>query len=72
MQTKKNHQTKKGANQVIDLIGLYTPINYFGRYATCSPKMADAQCSVSGNHWPGGPRDMLTTTSVRVNSSPAS
>ena len=25
-----------------------------------------------GNHWPGGPRDMLTTTSARVNSSPAS
>ena len=35
-------------------------------------KMADAQCSLSGNHWPGGPRDMLTTTSARVNSSPAS
>ena len=34
-------------------------------------KMADAQCSVSGNHWPGGQRDMLTTTSARVNSSPA-
>ena len=32
-------------------------------------KMADAQCSVSGNRWPGGPRDMLTTTSARVNSS---
>ena len=28
--------------------------------------------SVSGNHWPGGPREMLTTTSARVNSSPAS
>ena len=35
-------------------------------------KMADAQCSVSGNHWPRGPRDMLTTTSARENSSPAS
>ena len=35
-------------------------------------KMADAQYSVSGNHWPGGPRDMLKTTSARVNSSPAS
>ena len=34
-------------------------------------KMADAQCSVSGNHWSGGPRDMLTTTSAHVNSSPA-
>ena len=28
-------------------------------------KMADAQYSVSGNHWPGGPRDMLKTTSAR-------
>ena len=28
--------------------------------------------SVSGNHCPGGPRDMLTTTSACVNSSPAS
>ena len=35
-------------------------------------KMADAQGSVSGNHWPGGSRDMLTTKSARVNSSPAS
>ena len=35
-------------------------------------KMADAQCSVSGNHWPGGPRDMLTTMSAHVNSSLAS
>ena len=35
-------------------------------------KMADAQCSVCGNHWPGGPHDMLTTTSACVNSSPAS
>ena len=35
-------------------------------------KMADAQCSISENHWPGGPRDMLTTTSARENSSPAS
>ena len=28
-------------------------------------KMADAQYSVSGNHWPGAPRDMLKNTSVR-------
>ena len=28
-------------------------------------KMADAQYSVSGNHWPGGPRDMLKTRSAR-------
>ena len=28
-------------------------------------KMADAQYSVSGNHWPGGPRDMLKTSSAR-------
>ena len=35
-------------------------------------KMADAQYSISGNHWPGGPRDMLKTTLVRVDSSPAS
>ena len=27
--------------------------------------MADAQYSVSGNHWPGGQRDMLKTTSAR-------
>ena len=28
-------------------------------------KMADAQYSVSGNHWPGGPRDMFKTRSAR-------
>ena len=28
-------------------------------------KMADAQYSVSGNHWPGGPRDMFNTRSAR-------
>ena len=28
-------------------------------------KMADAQYSVSGNHWPGGPRDMFKTKSAR-------
>ena len=28
-------------------------------------KMADAQYSVSGNHWPEGPRDMFNTRSAR-------
>ena len=28
-------------------------------------KMADAQYSVSANHWPGGPRDMFKTTFAR-------
>ena len=28
-------------------------------------KMADAQYSVSGNHWPRGPRDMFKTRSAR-------
>ena len=28
-------------------------------------KMVDAQYSVSGNHWPGEPRDMSKTTSAR-------
>ena len=28
-------------------------------------KMADAQYSVSGNYWPGGPRDMFNTRSAR-------
>ena len=52
------------------LIGLYTPINYFGRYATCSHnKDGGRTYSVSGNHWPGEPRDMLKTTSARKFSS---
>ena len=45
---------------------------FLGGMPLVPTKMADAQYSLSGNHWPGGPRDMLKTTSARVNSSPAS
>ena len=53
------------------LIGLYTAINYLGRYATCSHKDGGRSVFNLGKDWPGGPRDMLKTTSVNVNLSPA-
>ena len=53
------------------LIGLYTPIIYFGWYATCSQQQRwqTLTNSVSGNLWPGEPRDLLRTTSARKFSS---
>ena len=54
----------------VKLIGLYTPIKLFWAVCHLFPqRWRTLTYSVSGNHWPGGPRDMLKTTSARKFSS---
>ena len=63
--------TQKCSAGVIECIGLYTPINYFGRYATCSHK--DGGRSRIQSRETIGQEDHVTCLKLRrrVNSSPA-
>ena len=56
---------------MIKTIGLYTPKNYFGQYATCSHK--DGRCSLIQSRETIGQEDHVTCLKLRprVNSSPA-
>ena len=52
--------------EVFPYIGLYTPIKLFWVVCHLFPqRWRTLTYSVSGNHWPGGPRDILKTTSAR-------
>ena len=50
----------------MEFIGLYTPINYFGRYAICSHKDGGrSHIQSRENIGQEDPRDMFKTTSAR-------
>ena len=59
------------ANNLVDFIGLYTPINYFGRYPTCSHK--DGRRSLIHSRETIDQEDHMTSLKLRrrVNLSPA-
>ena len=68
---KKERETKELKRTEMKSIGLYTPINYFGRYATCSHK--DGGRSHIQSRATIGQEDHVTCLKLRprVNSSPA-